>query len=236
MTGVQASQGMFTLSRKTVFDWKAWLCWIGSTLAAIELCVLSLYYPVRYAPDHLWEIVISASLAVAGSVLGTAQWFWLRKRSVVGPWWIVATVGGWFLALGVDFLVFVVFKLIAGSEERASTFLDSSWLVQVFMFLIPSTLVSLPQFFVLRLHVPSSGWWIAVRPLSWFAGCTLCDLAYKWGVISGGFIEPDQIFRSNVPEILGWSVFFLFFGLGFAAINGAAMVLLLRPVSYGTAH
>lgn len=218
---------MSILSRKIPFDWKAWLGWILATLAAIELSVLSLYHAVRYSPGPLEWIVAPASLVVAGSVLGTAQWLWLRKRWVVGPWWVAATVGGWFLALGGERLFFVVLKLIAGSGEKAVAFLDSSWLANILMFLIPSTLVALPQFFLLRRHVPSSGWWIVVRPLSWLAGLTLCYLTNKWNVISWGFFEPDQIFRLSVPEILGWSVFFLFFGLGFAAINGAAMVLLL---------
>lgn len=161
---------MYVLGRNLSFDWKAWLGWILATLAGIELCVLCLYPPLRYGLiDESPVIGTVAILAAAATVLGTAQWLWLRKRSTVGPWWIAATVGGWPLAWSGGFLLNVVLNRIAGGGSKGKAFLDSPF-PDVLLYLIASVLIALPQFFLLRGHMSRSGWWIAARPLSWFAG------------------------------------------------------------------
>lgn len=222
---------MHILGRNLSFDWKAWLGWILATLAGIEFCVLCLYPLVRYDPFEVSPVIgIPAILVAVATVLGAAQWLWLRKRSTVGPWWIAATVGGWYLAWGGAFLLSLVLEHLAGGGVKGEAFLNSP-LADILLFPISSVLIALPQFFLLRRYVSRSGWWIAVRPLSWLAGGVLVYLAYKWNVIESSWIEPEWIFGFTVPAIVGWCVFLLFFGIGFAAVTGAAMVVLLRSQS-----
>ena len=227
---------MYILGRNLSFDWKAWLGWILATVVGIELCVLSLYHLMTYVLTKEWVVIgFPTIFAAAGTVLGSAQWFWLRKRSTMGAWWIAATVAGWYLALGGGFLLSLVTERIEGSGDKGQTILNPflAWLAQILVLLVVSVLFALPQFFLLRRHVSRSGWWIAIRPLSWLAGWALCYLAAEWNVIGFDWFEPDRIFRFGVPEILGWCVFLLFFGTGFAAVTGAAMVLLQKNCSPG---
>ena len=215
---------------KISFEWKAWLGWILATLAGIELCVLCLYHVVFYAAsnDLYFPIFGLATLSAAGTILGTSQWFWLRKHLNLGPSWVAATVGGWYLAMGVSYSPGVVRdKLIGDPNPKMEAFFDTFFglMILILFYWLLSILVSLPQWLLLRHHVQRSGWWVAIRPISWLAGWSLCYLAQYLKIIRFGFFEPDQIFGFQVPEIVGWSVFFLVFGLGFAAVNGAAIVL-----------
>ena len=220
---------MYILGRKLSFDWKNWLGWILATLAAIELCVLCLYHLMMYVLDKEFVIGPPIIFGVVGTVMGAAQWLWLRKRSTVGPWWIAATVCGWYLALVGGALLSLVGTWSEGPGDKSEGFHNPflEWLVQILVLSVLSVLFALPQFFLLRRHVPRSAWWIAIRPLSWLAGWALCYLAGQWNVIAFDWFEPDRIFRFVVPEILGWCVLLLFFGTGFAAVTGAAMVLLV---------
>lgn len=226
---------MYILGRNLSFDWKAWLGWILATLVGIELCVLCLYPPVRYGLiDESPAIGIPAILASAGTILGTAQWFWLRRRSTVGAWWIAATIGGWLLAWSGGFLLTVVLNRIAVGGSKGKAFINSPF-ADILIYSLSSVLIALPQFFLLRRHVSRSGWWIAARPLSWLAGVALAYVAEEWNVVESGLFEPERIFGFVVPEIVGWCALFLFFGTGFAAITGAAMVLLQQNCPFGPA-
>jgi hypothetical protein len=222
---------MYLSSRKFSFDWKAWLGWILATLAGIELCVLCLYHLVSSALIDKFPVIgLLAILATAGTVLGTAQWFWLRKRSTIGPWWIAASVGGWYLSYGCGFLLSLTLKHIAGGEAFLNS--SSAWLPRILFFSILSMLVALPQLFLLRRHVSRSYWWVWIHPFSWFAGWALFYLASSWNVIKIDWFEPDRVLGFGVTEIVSWSVVFLFFGMGFGAVTGATAVFLLsKPKS-----
>lgn len=222
---------MYLLSRKLSFDWKAWLGWILATLAGIELCVLCLYHLVRYVLIEKFPVIGPlAILATAGTILGTAQWFWLRKRSTIGLWWITASVGGWYLTYGSWFLLSLTLKHIAGGEAFLNS--SSAWLPKILFYSILSMLVALPQLFLLRRHVSRSYWWVGICPFSWFAGWALFYVASSWNVIEFGWFEPARVFGFRVTEIVGWGVVFLCFGTGIGAVTGATSVFLIsKPKS-----
>jgi hypothetical protein len=200
------------------FDWKAWTEWIaltivGVALALIVFCVVLNNY---LAKDLLGALV---TIGVASTLYGAMQWIWLRRRMSKALWWIPATVLGWYMPVGLFFLL----KVATGKVDLVYLDQKLGWPVRIFDFCLFSIALGLPQWLFLKRQHQSAGYWIAARPLAWLAGLGLVALGETLHIVEG-FIQPDRVFGKYVGEIVGWSADGALFGFGFAAISGAALV------------
>jgi hypothetical protein len=126
-------------------------------------------------------------LAVAGAVVGLAQWFVLRGRVNRAGWWIAATAVGVALAGRVGGVIVSV-QILRPETDRlpyvAVTTIGLEWL------LIGGILPGLCQWPVLRRWVGRAGWWIPGSALAWAAG-----IAVTGWLVTG---LPDTVLRGGL--------------------------------------
>ncbi|CAN5747520.1 hypothetical protein BH18ACT11_BH18ACT11_31200 [soil metagenome] len=142
------------------------------------------------------EGVLFAALAgaLAGSVIGAAQFLALRGRLAVGPGWILATAFG--LGLG---------NAIGAALTGAGTSIGALIVTGI----AAGTAVGISQWALLRRRVAAAILWPPVVAAAWPIGWTV-----TWSI--------------GVDVERGYAVFGASGALVFAAITGAAMLLLTR--------
>jgi hypothetical protein len=120
------------------------------------------------------ETVGSAAVAgaVAGGVIGAAQWLVLRRRLPLPAVWVPATAGG--MALGT-----ALGNLLLGDE--------TTWLPLLLRGLIAGAAIGAAQAALLRGVLPTPAIWAGVVTLGWALGWAVSaaiglDLALKWAV------------------------------------------------------
>jgi hypothetical protein len=193
------------------FDWKGWSGWMMATMAGVQLVVVIIFFYFAAKLDNHWWGDLGM-VSAAGISLGVCQWIWLRRRLVKGSWWIVSTLLGWYLA---SFLIKVFdmdFSNATGALAR---------LVVIIKLLAIPLAFSLPQWFLIRRQFrKAAGWWIVARPLAWLTGAGLVVLGVWLDIlpISGLFLSTTY----DVSDLVVLSTVAATFGVGFAAVTGAA--------------
>ncbi len=121
-------------------------------------------------------IAVSLFGAIAGIVLGWAQWVVLRGRlpTVRARNWVAATtIGGvfsWLLAMAPNTVIGLM-TYDTGSPPEFGTV--AMLAIALAAGAASGVGLSTPQFFVLRSHVKNAGWWLPANALAWMIATPL---------------------------------------------------------------
>jgi hypothetical protein len=203
-----------------VSNLKEWSGWVAVNILGLAPGPLIV---VAFVTSSFGDWVLGPALVIAGGILASGQWVWLRRRVKKAGWWIAAAVAGWILVTGVVALL-DLFHVDTFLEQRAGRVAP---LIHVTFSLALIFVLSLPQWLLLRRECRKASMWIIARPLGWGAGLGSVSLAESLHVVTFGgfwFPAPEWLFGLSVPELLGWAAVGAIFGLGLGAVTGAAMI------------
>jgi hypothetical protein len=144
-------------------DGKDLLAWIV-TLVAFPFAGLAAR-AVAGPVDATWPALLAG--AVAGAVIGTAQWLALRRVGA-DPRWILATAAGLAVGLGVGHAA-----LGYGDTVGDLAVLGA----------VSGAAIGVAQWWVLRGLVRNSAWWIPASAVAWALG---------WTVTTAIGVDPDD--------------------------------------------
>ena len=185
------------------FDWQGWLGWLAATMVGLQLVVITICFAFGNNLDRYWWGEL-ATASVAGISLGVCQWIWLRRRLTSAGWWVLSTLLGWDL-------VWLLGKIPDLATSKAAG--EPSHLVEFIGLLTMPLVFSLPQwFFIRRVFRKAAWWWIVARPFAWLVGYGLIALVMR---LNTTFFDLD---------IVSFCILIAVFGVGFAAVTGAAFI------------
>jgi hypothetical protein len=169
------------------FDWNAWLWWISltalSTIAAMIMVVIVVVSLGQSALGGLgdgesgsmaMQVALAPLFALAGAIVGAAQWLVLRGQIQRAGWWILATAGGWMAGYLWSFLLF------PATSGTTATFAEV-----IFPWLLNGLATGLCQWLILRHFYHRSSLWVATAALSMVIGTTGWAVG---GTFGGGFL------------------------------------------------
>ncbi len=154
-------------NRKLTF-WNIWLGWIAANAVfwTVGFGLAQIYARALYGGDsairrvlegsnYIWTRPLDSPVATAnyglmlGAALAVGQWLVLKRRlDIRWPWWLAATMLGYALH---GFLLSLSADAAAG---------DQVTLASLGLLCGGVVLVGIPQWLVLREHLPNAGWWI----------------------------------------------------------------------------
>ncbi len=171
--------------------------------------------------------VALAGAAVEGVAVGMAQWSVLRTALPELSWrpWVQATAIGAFVAWMLGMMPSTFFAATATATDAAASAdvaaFDPSLALQmglaVMMGAALGPFLGVPQWFVLRKHVPRAGRWVLANSVAWAAGMPMIFLATS-------LIGTDW---TNLAILATVSVGCLAAGLVVGAVHGWWLVRML---------
>ena len=213
------------------WDWNIWIQWIlanavgetvglGGTLVIGGLLLLNAQNTMGVVPAA--SLAVLAGTLIEGITVGTAQWLVLRRpiKSIRWRVWVLATAIGAFVAwtLGMIPSTFMFAGADSGGEASAQISDLVIYTLAAAMGFVLGPILGVPQWLVLRHHLPKAGWWVLANALAWMVGMVIV-------FIGTNFIPPEGI-SLNVAFVL---LFFLFVaGAAVGAIHGLVLVWLLH--------
>lgn len=128
--------------------------------------------------------IAALSAAIEGTAVGGLQWLVLRRviPALDGRRYIVATALGAFVAWVLGMVPSTVLSAgaeAAGDAGSAAAFdpsLGLQMLMAVGMGLALGPFLGVPQWVVLRQHLPRAGWWVAANATAWALGMPMVFL------------------------------------------------------------
>lgn len=165
-------------------------------------------------------VAVLAGTLIEGTVVGTAQWFVLRRPFPAMKWraWVLATALGAFVAWTLGMLPSTLMS--AGSEARGSEPSEAMvYSLAALMGLAAGTILGTPQWFVLRRHVPRAALWIPANALAWVPGMLLAFVGANFIFSAGRGVSTVMLAIATLIAI----------GTVVGAIHGLALVWLVRP-------
>ena len=217
--------------RRAGWDWNIWIQWIlanaigetvglGGTLVISALLLLNAQKTMGVLPAA--ALAVLAGTFIEGITVGTAQWLVLRRpmKSIRWRVWVLATALGAFVAWTLGMIPSTF--MFAGADSGGAASAQISDLViyalAAAMGFVLGPILGVPQWLVLRHHLPKAGWWVLANALAWMVGMVIV-------FIGTNFIPPEGI-SLNVAFVL---LFFLFVaGAAVGAIHGLVLVWLLH--------
>jgi len=229
-----------TIHEKRVgWDWNVWFQWIlanaiGETLGLGGTLLIGGLLLVN--AQKTMGVVVATSLAVLagtfieGMVVGTAQWLVLRRpiNSIRWRVWVLATALGAFVAwtLGMIPSSFMFAGADSGGAASAQMSDLMVYTLAAVMGFVLGSILGVPQWLVLRHHLPKAGWWVLANALAWMVGMVIV-------FVGTSFIPPERI-SLNVAFVL---LLFLFAaGAAVGAIHGSVLIWLLHLRSLARAQ
>lgn len=211
-------------------DLRFWSLWVAANCAA-ELIGLGVVGAVNIGaffvfgePDTLALAAVFLLLAVAlgtfeGTVVGWAQARVLRRRLPELRGWVGATVRG---AVVTWVLGMLPSTLVSLTRAKTTPRAEMSDLVQLALAvplgMIAGTILSFPQWRVLRRSVERAGWWVPANALAWAVGMPLVFVAA--GVHPEGTpLEVGLLVAASLAAA----------GAAVGAVHGAFLCRLTRP-------
>ncbi len=197
---------------------------IGATIAVNQAIVDPTIISVAVA-----GVAVSLVGAVAGFVLGWAQWIVLRgSLPTIGArrWVAATTIGGivsWLLAMTPNTVIG-----LTASNTGSPPALGIAGLLAIAVAAGAASGVGLstPQFFVLRSHVKNAGWWLAVNALAWMTATPLF-----LAVVESSAQTTSLLFALIVTLVAAGIT-----GAIAAAIHGGVLVWLLASHAKNDTH
>jgi hypothetical protein len=216
---------------RTGWDWNVWFQWIlanavgetvglGGTLVIGGLLLLNAQTTMGVVPAA--ALAVLAGTFIEGTVVGTAQWLVLHRQIKSIRWrvWVLATAIGAFVAWTLGMIPSTF--MFAGSDSGGAASTHMSDLViyalAAVMGFVLGAILGVPQWLVLRRHLPRAGWWVLANALAWMVGMVIV-------FVGTNFIPPEGI-TLNVAFVL--LLFLLIAGAAVGAIHGLVLVWLLH--------
>ncbi|SRR6266704_5752132 len=222
--------------RRASWDWNVWFQWIlanaigetvglGGTLVIGGLLLLNAQKTIGVFSAA--ALAVLAGTFIEGIVVGTAQWLVLRRpiKSIRWRVWVLATAIGAFVAWTLGMIPSTFMFAGADSGGAASTQMSDLMiyaLAAVMGFLLGSIL-GVPQWLVLRHHLPKAGWWVLANAVAWMV------IVF----VGTNFIPPEGI-SLNVAFVL--LLFIFAAGAAVGAIHGLVLIWLLHLRSLARAQ
>jgi len=216
---------------KASWDWNIWFQWIlanaigetvglGGTLVISGLLLVNAQKTMGVVPAAV--LAVLAGTFIEGIVVGTAQWLVLRRpiKSIKWRIWVLATAIGAFIAwtLGMIPSTFMFASADSGGAAPAQMSDLMIYALAAVMGLVLGSILGVPQWVVLRHHLPKAGWWVLANALAWMVGMVIV-------FVGTSFIPPEGL-SLNVALVL---LLFLFAaGAAVGAIHGLVLVWLLH--------
>jgi len=213
--------------RRTLTFWNYWLAWISVNALAwtAGFGLAQLYSRLLYPNDsfiqsilqdvnYIWTRPLDSPVATAnyglmlGAAVGLGQWVVLRRRfDIKLLWWLTATMFGFALhglILGLDT------RLLSGDQVAGQVIADeltqTAALRSLGLLGSGIVLVGVPQWLVLRQHLPKASWWI---------------LASTFGLLVAGLDRTG-----GTSRFLGWIVVSLGAGAAYGIVTAFALFFL----------
>jgi len=186
--------------------WGFWWLWVLLTLLGLGVGFL-----VGFVLGHLVLGNVSVGIGI-GAVVGLFQWLLLRKRIPHASWWILATVIGLFVPLGLYGIVWLIWKVP----------FDLGWpmggLGWAACFLVGGAFMGRLQLRVLRRRVPEPRSWVVYSAIGWFVS------------VFPMMIRPDMTSDLPIPLLIlrNGVMSPAFGGVLLGVITGMGMMRLLR--------
>lgn len=215
------------------WDWKLWFQWIlanavsetvglGGTLLIGGLLLVNAQQAMVVPAAAL---TVLAGTFIEGIIVGTAQWLVLRRPLEGIRWrvWVLATALGAFVAwtLGMIPSTFMFTGAdTAGAAPQQFSDLMVYALAAVMGFVLGSIL-GVPQWLVLRRHLPKAGWWVPANALAWMVGMVVVFVGIN-------FIQSEG---STISMALMLLLFLFAAGAAVGAVHGLVLIWLLRSRS-----
>jgi len=217
--------------KKAGWDWNVWLQWIlanavgetvglGGTLVIGGLLLVNAQETMGAVPAAI--LAVLAGTFIEGITVGTAQWLVLRRPINGIRWrlWVLATAIGAFIAWALGMIPSTFMVAGAGSEGAAPAQMSDLMIytLAAVMGFVLGPILGVPQWLVLRHHLPKAGWWVLANALAWMVGMVIV-------FVGTNFIPPEGI-SLNIAFVL---LLFLFIaGAAVGAIHGLVLVWLLH--------
>ena len=218
---------------RTGWDWKLWFKWIlanavgetvglGGTLLIGGLLLLNVQKTMVVPAAAL---AVLAGTFIEGIVVGTAQWLVLRRPFESMRWrvWVLATAIGAFVAwtLGMIPSTFIFTGADTAGAAPAQMSDLMVYALAAAMGLVLGSILGVPQWLVLRRHLPKAGWWVLANALAWMVGMVVV-------FVGTNFIPPEGISISVALMLL---LFLFAAGATVGAVHGLVLIWLLRSRS-----
>ncbi len=169
-----------------------WLRWVGANALA-ELVGLGATFAIdfliisRSAGSIVSILLVTASGAIEGSVVGLLQWLVLRRPfpEVARRAWVMATIAGAMVAWFFGSLPSTLIDMGAqqSGEEVQEPAAAVVLLLAAGMGLVLGVVLAYPQWRLLRRVVEKAWWWIPANAIAWAFGMAIIfaamDLAFK---------------------------------------------------------
>jgi hypothetical protein len=216
---------------KAGWDWNVWFQWIlanaigetlglGGTLVIGGLLLVNAQKTIGVIPAATLGVL--AGTFIEGIVVGTSQWLVLRRPINNIKWhvWVLATAIGAFVAwtLGMIPSTFMFAGTDSGGAAPAQMSDLMIYTLAAVMGFVLGSILGVPQWLVLRHHLPKAGWWVLANALAWMVGMAIVFVGTSFIPTAG--ISPDVAF------VL---LLFLFIaGAAVGAIHGLVLIWLLH--------
>jgi hypothetical protein len=219
---------------RTGWDWKLWFQWIlanavgetvglGGTLLIGGLLLLNAQKTMGVVPAA--ALAVLAGTFIEGIVVGTAQWLVLRRplKSIRWIVWVLATAIGAFVAwtLGMIPSTFIFTGADTGGAASAPMSDLMVYALAAVMGFVLGLILGVPQWLVLRRHLPKAGWWVLANAVAWMVGMMIV-------FVGTSFIPPEGISISVALMLL---LFLFAAGAAVGAVHGLVLIWLLRSRS-----
>lgn len=216
------------------WDWKLWVQWLlanavgetvglGGTLLISGLLLMNAQQTIGVVPAA--ALAVLAGTCIEGIVVGTAQWLVLRRPLTRIRWrvWALATAIGAFVAwtLGMIPSTFLFTSADTGGAASAPMSDLMVYALAAVMGLVLGPILGVPQWLVLRRHLPKAGWWVLANALAWMVGMVIV-------FVGTNFIPPAGISISVALMLL---LFLFAAGAAVGAVHGFVLLWLLRSRS-----
>lgn len=195
-----------------------WLRWVGANAMAemvglgatfaIDFLIIAQFAGQGIPGSIISILLVTASGAIEGSVVGLLQWLVLRRPfpEVKRRAWIMATIVGAMVAWFFGSLPSTLIDMGAqqsgtGAEEPSAAVV---LLLAAGMGLVLGVVLAFPQWRVLRRVVMKAWWWIPANAIAWALGMAIIfaamDLAFNQattvgsaGVIAGALLLAGAV-------------------------------------------
>lgn len=137
----------------------------------------------------LWRVIAFAVMVLAGVfegvAVGVAQWLGMRRAlpEIKGSRWTLATALGAFIA----WIMGMIPSFMMGNDNGMQGPGPSEEMVIILaagMGILLGPVLGIPQWVVLRRHLPSAGWWILANSAAWGIGMPIIFIGI--GMIADG--------------------------------------------------
>jgi len=216
---------------RTGWDWGLWYRWVlanavgeglGLGLTLTMGFILFAGMTKTVGPLAVAGLAILAGTGIEGTVVGTAQWWVLRRPLPKLTWqtWALVTALGAFVAWALGMIPSTFFLTHAPSAAASSGPMNQSVIygLAALMGFALGPILGIPQWVALRRYVEHAGWWVLANAVAWALGMTV--------VFIGMHIVLQHVFHPGMLPLL--LLFLLGAGGVVGAVHGFALVWLVR--------